>query len=357
MGSAGTGFCASDYLSVPWEPDPPELVWTQAQLLLRELRRIPPASRAAHLLAQHAARATIASIYFSNHIDDKGPSLAESEKLIREEQLLPGPEAPPPDGAAADAPVADAPAAATQHADASAAAAVVRREVLQHAAAWRHLHRHAVTDRRPLTEAVVLETHRILVSGLPPTIEDDGQPAAAGAYRRGAVYAGYHRFPPATVVQSAVRDLLHEYNTRAAAAAAAASTGAIVDAEHGGDPFALAAWLSYNFDAVHPFVDGNGRMSRLLLNAALLAAGVPFCSALGFASGHRQAKKQYLQCVRHADERGGGGGGSGDDGGGAPRLLATVVLCGFRDAAASYFEALRMSYPGEYPETLKRLYG
>jgi Fic family protein len=57
----------------------------------------------------------------------------------------------------------------------------------------------------------------------------------------------------------------------------------------GGDPFSLAAWVSYEFIRVHPFVDGNGCLSRLLLSISLLACGIPFPTVFGF-SKYKKAK-------------------------------------------------------------------
>jgi Fic family protein len=38
-------------------------------------------------------------------------------------------------------------------------------------------------------------------------------------------------------------------------------------------PVALAAWVHCELGRIHPFVDGNGRLSRLLLNAILVRGG------------------------------------------------------------------------------------
>ena len=46
---------------------------------------------------------------------------------------------------------------------------------------------------------------------------------------------------------------------------------------HAGEPMAQFAWrMHHEFECVHPFVDGNGRTGRLLLNALRLRAGLPW---------------------------------------------------------------------------------
>jgi Fic family protein len=46
------------------------------------------------------------------------------------------------------------------------------------------------------------------------------------------------------------------------------------EAERGGlHPVRFAAMLHLKFVTIHPFVDGNGRVARLLLNAALIQDG------------------------------------------------------------------------------------
>src|SRR5437016_14550089 len=43
----------------------------------------------------------------------------------------------------------------------------------------------------------------------------------------------------------------------------------------GEDVFSVAAWMHFDFESVHPFSDGNGRVGRLLLNLHFLKHGWP----------------------------------------------------------------------------------
>ena len=56
-----------------------------------------------------------------------------------------------------------------------------------------------------------------------------------------------------------------------------------------------AAMLSHRLAVVHPFENGNGRMSRLLLNGVLLRAGLPEIAI-------KKAKPRYLRALRQADD-------------------------------------------------------
>lgn len=60
----------------------------------------------------------------------------------------------------------------------------------------------------------------------------------------------------------------------------------------------MAARASYDFVAVHPFPDLNGRLSRILLNVALWLHGLPFAVALRAES---KGKKRYMAALRYAN--------------------------------------------------------
>lgn len=63
-------------------------------------------------------------------------------------------------------------------------------------------------------------------------------------------------------------------------------------------PIELAAQIHYDFAWIHPFEDGNGRMSRLLLNLVLVRNGYPFAVIKSVD------KPQYLRALRKMDVSG-----------------------------------------------------
>ena len=63
----------------------------------------------------------------------------------------------------------------------------------------------------------------------------------------------------------------------------------------GGHAIARAAAHHASFERIHPFVDGNGRVGRLLLNFLLLQHGYPPAVILA------EKRRQYLQALRTAD--------------------------------------------------------
>jgi Fic family protein len=134
-----------------------------------------------------------------------------------------------------------------------------RKEIIQHTQALKYIVTQLVIFNNPLTEDIIEKTHHILCNGI--TL-DDGQDEIeyAGLYRTVNVVAGLHGFMPPAQVPMAMRMMVREFNND------------ITKAENDGviDPFSLAAKYCHKFVNIHPFVDGNGRTCRLILNAVLL---------------------------------------------------------------------------------------
>ena len=144
-------------------------------------------------------------------------------------------------------------------------------EVTNHAAALGWLESLA-RPAAPVTLDTVLQLHALVLAGL-----DD----AAGQFRRRAVYIRGAPLtpPPAEQVPEMV------------AAWLAWLGGPGLDHE----PLIRFAVAHHDFEAIHPFVDGNGRVGRLLLNLQLLGAGYPPALLL------REWRGSYLSALGAAD--------------------------------------------------------
>jgi Fic family protein len=89
-----------------------------------------------------------------------------------------------------------------------------------------------------------------------------------------------------------------------------ADAQALRDAAAGAEPEALAR-LHARFEQIHPFLDGNGRTGRLVLNLLLVRLGYPP------AIIYKRDRARYLAALRHADE---------GDHGPLAELLARAIL-------------------------------
>ena len=124
-------------------------------------------------------------------------------------------------------------------------------EATNHAKAYEYLVKLAA-EGAPISRETVLSLHRLVMEGIDDT---------AGAFRTGPVYIRGARMtpPPAGQVEGLVSAWLQwlrgpglEYS-----------------------PLVRATIAHHDFEAIHPFFDGNGRTGRLLLNLMLMHAGYP----------------------------------------------------------------------------------
>lgn len=112
-----------------------------------------------------------------------------------------------------------------------------------------------VREKSVLSERDILDFHYLLLKG---TENSD----SAGAYRRVPVtiIGATHKTTPPFLIQKDMEDLLIWHNEALAKEM---------------NPVTRAALLHTKFVRIHPFIDGNGRTARLLLNTELLKAGYP----------------------------------------------------------------------------------
>ena len=107
-----------------------------------------------------------------------------------------------------------------------------------------------VANDEPFTEHVIKSIHQLILKD----IDNDN----AGVYRKeNVLIAGAEHTPPNHIlVSEQMTDLMKGYN------------------DFKGHPLERAARLHIDFVKIHPFVDGNGRTARLLMNLDLMKAGL-----------------------------------------------------------------------------------
>ena len=121
-------------------------------------------------------------------------------------------------------------------------------EAVNHQKAYRYV-KACIARNEPLSEKIVKDIHAILMENI----------LVGGVYRNVDVYiSGAQHTPPSpNEMYRQVKDFYADLGWKAQAL----------------DPIALAAWTHAEFVRIHPFPDGNGRTSRLLMNYQLLAQG------------------------------------------------------------------------------------
>jgi Fic family protein len=112
-----------------------------------------------------------------------------------------------------------------------------------------------VKKKKELDEKVILETHKIILKNISDT--------DAGHYRRANVMiTGAVHLPPSAVkIPKLMTEFLEWYYEHKSKLSIAE----------------LACWVHYKLVYIHPFIDGNGKTSRLLMNLILLQNGYPPC--------------------------------------------------------------------------------
>lgn len=145
-------------------------------------------------------------------------------------------------------------------------------------------------DELPLCMRLLREVHEVLLSG---TRGEDKHPGSvrssqnwigpAGCTLREAAYVP----PNVDDMSTALSDLEH-----------------FINEENGVDPIVKAALVHYQFETIHPFLDGNGRVGRLLITLSLLNDGA-LSNAVFYPSYQLKLNRsQYYQALTNVRERG-----------------------------------------------------
>lgn len=125
-----------------------------------------------------------------------------------------------------------------------------------------------------INELFILKVHSIILNDISEHF--------AGRYRENPVrvIGSDFKFPSPEKIPQLIRNLLYWYNQN----------------KRGMHALELAVIFSMKFVSIHPFVDGNGRVSRLLMNFILQKKKYPWINV------YNKQRQKYLGAVRKANE-------------------------------------------------------
>ena len=162
------------------------------------------------------------------------------------------------------------------------------REVSNYVAALEHGLRR-LRENFPLSNRLIREIHSVLLSG------GRGSTKTPGEFRRSQNWIGGTRPGNAVYVpppHTAVPDCMTSFEN-------------FLHAEADGLPVLLRAGLAHvQFETVHPFLDGNGRVGRLLITLLLCHAGVLRQPLLYLSLYFKQHRDTYYDLLNHVRRTG-----------------------------------------------------
>ena len=123
-------------------------------------------------------------------------------------------------------------------------------EAVNHRKAFRYV-KECIGKGLPLDEAKVKDIHALLMENI----------QVGGVYRNAQVYisGAQHMPPPPQLMYQQVKEFYADLSWKGREL----------------NPVELAAWIHAEFVKIHPFTDGNGRTSRLIMNYQLMTDGFP----------------------------------------------------------------------------------
>ena len=147
-------------------------------------------------------------------------------------------------------------------------------EAKDHKEALEFLYELVSGKRGTVSEHLVRQLHQLVVQ--------ETEKEYAGKYRDAAVIIGgaKHTPPDAIDVPRLMRELMAWFKKN----------------ERKLHPVVLSALLHHKLVAVHPFFDGNGRTSRLVMNVSLMRRGFPLAIIL------KADRKKYYSVLQKADD-------------------------------------------------------
>jgi len=164
-------------------------------------------------------------------------------------------------------------------------------EAKNHAEAIDYL-QEVVKSERTLTEGFIKELHGLLLRDIDHTIAK----GADGKLIHKPLSAGKYKVRPNHVLT--LSGTIHKYAEPIKVLDEMQNLLKWLKESRKLHPVERAALFHYRFVCIHPFDDGNGRMSRLLMNLLLMQAGYPPCVV------RNTKRREYLQSLERADTTG-----------------------------------------------------
>ncbi|OCU01660.1 protein adenylyltransferase FICD [Xenopus laevis] len=146
-------------------------------------------------------------------------------------------------------------------------------EVIGMHAAMKYVNATLVSRIGSMTIDNLLEIHRRVLGYV--------DPVEAGRFRRNQVFVGHHIPPHPRDVEKLMQEFVQWLNSEEAMSL---------------HPVEFAALAHYKLVYIHPFVDGNGRTSRLLMNLILMQAGYPPITV------RKEQRSEYYHVLEIANE-------------------------------------------------------
>ena len=143
-----------------------------------------------------------------------------------------------------------------------------------------------INQGNPITIRLVKELHQALMTS------GRGIQRGPGEFRANQVWIGGHRADEATFVPPPANEI---------AACWSELENFLNDVPEATEPVIKAALMHVQFETIHPFMDGNGRLGRLLIPLIFAQAGIlkePLLYLSVFFKKHRQTYYERLQQVR-----------------------------------------------------------
>ena len=141
--------------------------------------------------------------------------------------------------------------------------------------------------KKPLTIDLIKEINSLVVRNTGSVYNTllGNVDARTGAFRKGNVTAGVTYFPNYDRVESLTKDMAAKINDL------------MKEAKNITDQTNLSFDAHFNLVSIHPFYDGNGRTSRLLMNYIQAYYNLPL------AIVHSEAKVEYIQALLDSREK------------------------------------------------------